>query len=243
MVLEKLSFFWSLSGLPSFSVIIPIRLVSWRAGIGLFNSMKFTTLQYRPISPSGVLGLLLNCILYCYLFMILAPVIGLITVITVTVFSHVHNLLGILCPESADLLTDYTFMMVKFSQYFAVSIYFVIYETLYILRKLPSVVTCLCKTYYTANYSIALLGVLFLHLQRTIPDCFQCNSVFESYFYLKLSGDLHPNPVPCHGNTFKFFHWNLYSITVNNSIKIPLTLSYLGGGGKIRPPPVFPPPS
>ena len=93
--------------------------------------MKFTTLQYRPISLSGVLGLLLNCILYCYLFMILAPVIGLITVITVTVFSHVHNLLGILCPESADLLTDYMFMMVKVSQYFAVSIYFVIYDTIY----------------------------------------------------------------------------------------------------------------
>ena len=67
--------------------------------------------------------------------MILAPVIGLITVIAVTVFSHVHNLLGILCSESADHLTDYTFMMVKFSQYFAVSIYFVIYETLYILRQ------------------------------------------------------------------------------------------------------------
>ena len=83
--------------------------------------------------------------------MILAPVIGLITVITVTVFSHVQNLLGILCPESADLLTDYTFMMVKFSQYFAVSIYFVIYETLYILRKLPSVVPCFYKTCYTAN--------------------------------------------------------------------------------------------
>ena len=48
MVLEKLSFFWSLSGLPSFSVIIPISLVSWRACIGLFNSMKFTTLQYWP---------------------------------------------------------------------------------------------------------------------------------------------------------------------------------------------------
>ena len=179
MLLEKFLFFWSLSGLPSFSVIMPISLVSWRAGIGLFNSMKFTTLQYRPISPSGVLGLLLNCILYCYLFMILAPVIGLITVITVTVFSHVHNLLGILCPESADLLTDYTFMMVKFSQYFAVSIYFVIYETLYILRKLPSVVTFFYKTCYTANYSIAILAVLSLHLQKTIPDCFQCNSFFD----------------------------------------------------------------
>ena len=86
MVLEKLSFFWQLSGLPSFSVIMPISLVSWRASIGLFNSMKFKTLRYRPISPSRVLGLLLNSILYCYLFMILAPVIGLITVITVTVF-------------------------------------------------------------------------------------------------------------------------------------------------------------
>ena len=136
---------------------MPISLASWRAGIGLFNSMKFKTLRYRPISPSRVLGLLLNSILYCYLFMILAPVIGLITVITVKVFSHVQNLLGILCPESADLLTDYTFMMVKFSQYFAVSIYFVIYETLYILGKLPSVVTCFYKTYYTANYSIALV--------------------------------------------------------------------------------------
>ena len=82
-MLEKLSFFWSLSGLASFSVIMPISLVSWRAGIGLFNSMKFKTLRYRPISPSRVLDLVLNSILYCYLFMILAPVIGLITVITV----------------------------------------------------------------------------------------------------------------------------------------------------------------
>ena len=117
-------------------------------------------------------------------------------------------------------------MMVKLSQYLSVSIYFVIYETLYILRQLPSVVTCFCKTYYTANYSIALLAVLFLHLQRTIPDCVQCNSVFESYFHLKLSGDVHPNPGPCHGNTFKFCHWNLDSITVNNFIKIPLIEAY-----------------
>ena len=158
--------------------------------------------------------------------MISAPVIGLITVITVTVFSHVHNLLGILCPESADLLTDYTFMMVKLSQYFAASIYFVIYETLYILRKLPSVVTCFCKTCYTAHYSIAILAVLFLHLQRTIPDCFQCNSVYESYFHLKRSGDVHPNPGPCHDNTYKFCHWNLDRIAVNNFIKIPLIEGY-----------------
>ena len=155
--------------------------------------------------------------------MILAPIIGLTTVITVTVFSHVQNLLGILCPESTDLLTDYTFMMVKFSQYFAVSIYFVIYETLYILRQLPSVVTCFYKTCYTANCSIALLAILFLHLQRTIPDCFQCNSFFDSYFHLKLSGDVYPNPGRCHGNTFKFCHWNLDSIAVNDLIKIPLT--------------------
>ena len=225
-MLEKLSFFWSLSGLPSFSVIMPISLVSWRAGIGLFNSMKFKTLGYRPISPSRVQGLFSNSILYCYLFMILAPVIGLITVITVTVFSHLQNLLGILRPESADLLTDYTFMMVKFSQYFAVSIYFVIYETLYILRKLPSVVTCFCKTCHTANYSIAILAVLLLHLQRTIPYCFQCNSFFDSYFHLKLSGDVHPNPGPCHGNTFKFCQWNLDSIAVNDFVKIPLIEAY-----------------
>ena len=103
MVLEKPSFYWWLSGLSPFSGVMPISLVSWRAGMGLFNSMKFKTLRYRPISPSGVLGLLLNCIPYCYLFMILAPVIGLITVITVKVFPHVQNLLGILCLESADL--------------------------------------------------------------------------------------------------------------------------------------------
>ena len=117
-------------------------------------------------------------------------------------------------------------MMVKFSQYFAVSIYFVIYETLYILRKLPSVFTCFRKSYYIANYSIALLAVLFLHLQRTIPDCFQCNSFFDSSFHLKLSGDVHPKPCPCHGNTFKFCHWNLDSIAVNDFIKIPLIEAY-----------------
>ena len=184
--------------------------------------MKFKTLRYMPISPSRVLGLLLNCILYCYLFLILAPVIGLITVVTVTVFFPCSKFIGHISPESADLLTDYTFMMVKFSQYFAVSIYFVIYETLYIiLRQLSSVVTCFYKTCYTANYSIAFLAVLFLHLQRTIPDCFQCNPFFDSYFHLKLSGDVHPNPGPCHGNTFKFCHWNLDSIAVNDFIKIP----------------------
>ena len=117
-------------------------------------------------------------------------------------------------------------MMVKFSQYFAVSIYFVIYETLYILRKLLSVVTCFYKACYTANYSIAFLAVLFLHLQRTIPDCFQCNSFHDSYFHLRLGGDVHPNPGPCHGNTLKFCHWNLDSTAVNNFIKIPLIEMY-----------------
>ena len=47
-MLEKPSFFWLLSGLPPFSVIMPISLVSRRAGIGLFNSTKFKMLRYRP---------------------------------------------------------------------------------------------------------------------------------------------------------------------------------------------------
>ena len=68
---------------------------------------------------------------------------------------------------------------------------------------------------------------MFLHLQRTIPDCFQCNSFFDRYFHSKLSGDVHPNPGPCHGNTFKFCHWNLeFSIAVNDFIKIPLIEAY-----------------
>ena len=37
---------------------------------------------------------------------------------------------------------------------------------------------------------------------------------------------MHPNPGPCHGNIFKFCHWNLDSITVNNFIKIPLIEAY-----------------
>ena len=49
---------------------------------------------------------------------------------------------------------------------------------------------------------------------------------FDSYFHLKISGDVHPNPGPCHGNTFKFCHWNLDSIAVNNFIKIPLIEAY-----------------
>ena len=49
---------------------------------------------------------------------------------------------------------------------------------------------------------------------------------FESYFHLKLSGDVHPNPGPCHGNTFKFCYWNLDSIAVNDFIKIPLIEVY-----------------
>ena len=111
-MLEKLSFSWSLSRLPSFIVIMPISLVCWeQVQGGIFNSMKFKTLRYKPISPSRVLGLFLNSILYCYLFMILAPVIGLITVITVTVF-HLQNLLGILCPECADLLFFFTVITV-----------------------------------------------------------------------------------------------------------------------------------
>ena len=117
-------------------------------------------------------------------------------------------------------------MMVKFSQYFTVSIYFIIYETLYILKKLPSVVTCFYKTCYTANYPSALLAVLFLDLQRTIPYCFQCNSFFDSYFHSNLRGDVHHNPGPCHGNSFRFCHWNLDSIAVNDFIKVPLIEAY-----------------
>ena len=52
------------------------------------------------------------------------------------------------------------------------------------------------------------------------------HSYFDSYFHLKLSGDVHPNPGPCHGNTFKFCHWNLDSIAVNDFIKIPLIEAY-----------------
>ena len=82
-MLEKPSFFWSLSGFPPFSVIMPISFVSWRGGMGLFNSMKFKMLLYRS---TRVLGLLLSCILYCFLFTTLSPVTGLITIITVSVF-------------------------------------------------------------------------------------------------------------------------------------------------------------
>ena len=37
---------------------------------------------------------------------------------------------------------------------------------------------------------------------------------------------MHPNPGPCHRNTFKFCHWNLDSIAVNDFIKIPLIEAY-----------------
>ena len=37
---------------------------------------------------------------------------------------------------------------------------------------------------------------------------------------------MHPNPGSCHGNTFKFCHWDLDSIIVNNFIKIPFTEAY-----------------
>ena len=37
---------------------------------------------------------------------------------------------------------------------------------------------------------------------------------------------MHLNLGPCHGNTFKFFHWNLNSIAVDDFIKIHLIEAY-----------------
>ena len=105
---------------------MPVGLDNWRVGIGLFDQCKF--IISPRVSLAKFLLPLLNCLLYCYLLIIIAPIIAMITIVTVSAFSHVQNLLFMLFPKFAINLIDYKFVVVNFYQYAIVTVYFVIYE-------------------------------------------------------------------------------------------------------------------
>ena len=100
------------------------------ARIGLFNQCKF---KISPrVSIAEFLLPLPTRLLYCYFLVIIAPLIAMITIITVSDFSHVHNLLFLLFPKFAINLIDYKYLMLNFYQYAIVTVYFLIYEIFYV---------------------------------------------------------------------------------------------------------------
>ena len=146
--------------------------------------------------------------------------------ITIT-FSHVQNLLFLLFPKFAINLIDYKFVMVSFCQYSIVTVYFVIYEIFYVSTRTLSFILRITTKLRYLDHRIILIISLFAYLPRYAQlDYFQCNIFIDNYFVLLISGDVHPHPGLCHGNSLKFCHWNLDSVAVNDFIKIPLIEAY-----------------
>ena len=204
---------------------MPVGLDNWREGIGLFNQCKF--IIPPRVSLTDFFLPLLNCSLYCYLLIIIAPIIAMTTITAVSAFSHVQNLLFLLFPKFAINLIDYKFVMVNCYQHAIVTAYFVIYEILYVCTwTLSFILRITTKLKYLDHRIILLISMLaYLPLNAQL-DYFQCNIFIDNYFVLLISGDVHHHPGPSHGNSLKFCHWNLDSIAVNDFIKIPLIEAY-----------------
>ena len=204
---------------------MPVGLDNWRAGIGLFNQCKFITSPRVSLAEFPLP--LLNCFLYCYLLIIIAPIIAVITIITVSAFSHVQNLLFLLFPKFAIKLIDYKFVMVNFYQYAVVTVYFVIYEIFYVSTRTLSFILRITTKLRYLDLRIILIISLHAYLRKNAQlDYFQCNIFTDNYFVILICGDVHPHPGPSHENSLKFCHWNLDSIAVNDFIKIPLIEAY-----------------
>ena len=151
----------------------------------------------------------------------------MITITTVSAFSRVQNLRFLLFPKFAINLTDFKFVMVNFYQYATVTVYFVIYEIVYVsTRTLPFILRITTNLRYL-DHRIILIKSLLAYLTRNAQlDYFQCNIFTDNCFVLLICGDVHPHPGPSHRNSLKFRHWNLDSIAVNDFIKIPLIEAY-----------------
>ena len=204
---------------------MPVGLDNCRAGIGLFNQCKFITSPRVSLAEFPLP--LLNCFLYCYLLIIIAPIIAVITIITVSAFSHVQNLLFLLFPKFAIKLIDYKFVMVNFYQYAVVTVYFVIYEIFYVSTRTLSFILRITTKLRYLDLRIILIISLHAYLRKNAQlDYFQCNIFTDNYFVILICGDVHPHPGPSHENSLKFCHWNLDSIAVNDFIKIPLIEAY-----------------
>ena len=200
---------------------MPEGLDNWRDCIGLFNQCKF--IISPGVSLAKFLLPLLNCLLYCYLLIIIAPIMEMITIITVSAFSHVQNLLFLLFPKFAINLIDFKFVMLNFYQYAIVTVYFVIYEIFCVsTRTLSFILRITTKLRYLDHRILILIISLLAYLPRNAQlDYFECNIFIDNYFVLLICGDVYPHPGPSHGNSQKFCHWNLDSIAVNDFIKIP----------------------
>ena len=151
----------------------------------------------------------------------------MITIITFPAFSHVQNLLFLFFPKFAINLIDYRFAMVNLYQHAIVIVNFVIYEIFYVSTWTLSFILGSTTKLKYLGHRITLIILLLAYLpQNAQLNYFQCNIFIDNYFVLLISGDVHPHPGPCHGNSLKFCHWNLDSIAVNDFIKIPLIQAY-----------------
>ena len=169
-----------------------VRLDNWHVGTGLFDHCKFIISRRVPLAE--FLLPLLNCLLYCYLLIIIAPIIAMITIVTVSAFSHVHNLLFLLFPKFAINLIDYKLVMVNFYQYAIVTVYFVIYEIFYVSTRTLSFILRITTKLRYLDHTIILIISLFAYLPRNAQlDYFQCNIFTDNYFVLLISGDVHPS--------------------------------------------------
>ena len=149
-----------------------VGLDNWRAGIGLFNKCKF--IISPRVSLAEFLLPLLNCLLYCYLLIIIAPIIAMITIITVSAFSHVQNLLFLLFPKFAINLIDYKFVMVNLYQYAIITVYFVIYEIFYVsTRTLSFILKITTKLRHLDHRIILIISLLAYLPQNAQLDYFQ----------------------------------------------------------------------
>ena len=153
---------------------MPVGLDNLRAEIGLFNQCKF--IISPRVSLTEFLLPLLNCLSYCYFLIIIAPIIAMITIFTVSAFSHVQNLLFLLFSKFAINLIDYKYVMVNFYQYAIVTVYFVIHEIFYVsTRTLSFILRITRKLRYLDPRKILIISLLAYLPRNAQLDYFQCN--------------------------------------------------------------------
>ena len=195
---------------------MPIGLIEWRAGIGLYGHIvwKVTTSLVSLLELIWPI-LKVPCIL-CR-FVLIFPLCLVTSFILVSMVSNLPPCLGMYFK--VDLLA----LSVKIFSIVNMTLYLLLIVTFRFCRM-----CCCCLFRFTKLVRVIDMKVIVTCCSLTIDVYSNSNTEFELFYRLLLSksGDVHPNPGPMMQSPLKFCHWNLNSILSRESVKIPLIQAY-----------------
>ena len=195
---------------------MPIGLIEWRAGIGLYSHIiwKVTT---SLVSLLELIWPILKVLCILCRFVLIFPLCLVTSFILVSMVSNLPPRLGMYFKVDLLALSVKIFSIVK------MTLYLLLIVTFRFCRM-----CCCCLFRFTKLVRVIDMKVIVTCCFLTIDVYSNSNTEFELFYrpLLSKSGDVHPNPGPMMQSPLKFCHWNLNSILSRESVKIPLIQAY-----------------